>query len=189
MSKKLLGVVLCGGRSRRMGRDKAGLSHPKGGTLLQFAIARMSPLCDEVVVSGKTAIEHEARTLEDPVAHQGPVVGVVAALEEARRCGMDACLVNPVDTPRLRSEDLTLLVDAWRETQWSVIAHSGRLEPLIAIYPISIAAELSSLAKSENRSLYRWIQQHEHKTVPLGSDVCHNVNTPEDDDESRRIPF
>ncbi len=155
MNARLLGIVLCGGRSSRMGRDKAMLPHPSGGTFLGHAISRLVPLCEEVVICGDVVIEGHV-SISDPVAFHGPVVGIVAGLQHASRHEFDACLLTPVDVPSLRQEDLATLKTSWSTTGATTVAFSDRIEPLVGIYNVSDLAALQSLAAGGDRSLYRF---------------------------------
>ncbi|EMI22738.1 hypothetical protein RMSM_00328 [Rhodopirellula maiorica SM1] len=178
--QQLLGVVLCGGQSLRMGRDKAALVHADGVSFLQHAIDRLSNLCDHVVVSGRTTIDHSVETIEDPVAYRGPATGVAAALNYAERHGFAACLVTPVDMPLLTPEHLSGMVDHWKSQNEITVAESDRVQPLVGIYPVRFAGLIQQLAESDNRSLFRWLGSHDHHCVRLPASCCHNVNTPED---------
>ncbi len=178
--QRLLGVVLCGGKSSRMGRDKAALAHPSGQTFLSHAIKRLANVCDAVVVSGDSTVAHAVPTIVDPVAHRGPATGIAAALDYAIRHGFDACFVTPVDMPMLSGKDLESLKEDWHARDQITVAESDGLEPLVGIYPIRFAGPLRQLAESESRSLFRWLGSHEHHRVKLSAACCHNINTPED---------
>jgi molybdopterin-guanine dinucleotide biosynthesis protein A len=180
MGSQWLGVVLCGGRSARMGREKSQLPHPRGGTFLQFAIDRLTPLCSAVVVSGRLADRCGVPQIEDPVPHCGPAGGIAATLAHAAQNSLAACLVTPVDLPDLTTADLLRLKDAWEETACLTIAWSDRWEPLVGIYPVSFADEIDALAKSCDRSLSRWLATQTVQAVPLSIASLRNVNTPED---------
>jgi len=179
MTDRLLGVVLCGGKSSRMGRDKAAL--PYGGTtFLQHAIARLKNLCDEVVLSGETAAEYHVRSIPDSVAGAGPAGGVAASLEDARQRSHNACLFTPIDVPRLDESDLQRIVQVWQSAQQLTLARSDRTEPLIGVYPVSLAEAVAGLAASEARSLSRWLQSQPHQSVSIAADHLQNINTPDE---------
>ena len=187
-SEKLLGVVLCGGRSSRMGRDKADLPHPTGKSFLEVAVERLRTVCDDIAVSiapgSAYRVPSQIETVEDPIAHQGPMVGVAACVSHARQHGFAACLCTPVDMPDLRVEDLIQLRDAWRrsvkQAAGAVDASSGRLEPLVAILPTHLCESLQSAARSEDRSLARWLERHACNRIVLTAGTNRNVNEPED---------
>ena len=180
MSDRILGVILCGGKSTRMGRDKAMLPHPTGGTFLDHAIERMEPVSDSVVISGGKAEVTGVPTLPDTIAHRGPVVGIAQSVAYAKRQEFSACLFSPVDVPSLTADDLRLLCDHWRHSKQLTIAQSDRIEPLIGIYPVDLADDLERLAQSDDRSLFRWIQSQDYTPLPFPADHVRNINTPED---------
>lgn len=181
-NKTLLGVVLVGGRSARMGRDKAALPHPDGGTFLSQTISRLSQECETVVVSGQTSAPHQIKALKDPVLHRGPATGIATALQYCQRKSIDACFVLPTDTPFLTSPDLAKIKQHWLSTNQLTIAIADQLQlqPLIGIYPVELTTQIQQLADSEDCSLKRWISSHTHSTVPLSTEHCRNINIPED---------
>ncbi|WP_444929248.1 molybdenum cofactor guanylyltransferase [Microbulbifer sp. SSSA002] len=101
--KSTIGVVLAGGRSSRMGRDKALLVHPQQGNFLQYAEALLSELSlEKIVTSGA-----RPGAIADLVPERGPLGGLYSV---ALATGADAALVIPVDMPLLGREHLTELL-------------------------------------------------------------------------------
>ena len=180
MSGSLLGVVLCGGQSTRMGQEKAALVHAKFDTFLEHAIALLEPLCREVVVSGKTSVVHSKPTVFDAVGHQGPIQGISASLRYAAENNASAVLVIAVDMPDLTIDDLKQIVDTWKLSPQLTVASSGRVEPLAAIYPVSNLLDIEACIDRGQRSLTRWIESTPHQKVVLPCGACRNVNTPDD---------
>lgn len=177
----LLGVVLCGGKSTRMGCDKAVLPHPDGRTFLQYSVDRLSGLCDEVVVVGGHRQVSGATTLSDKVADKGPAVGVLTAIEYASARQLKACLVTAVDLPRLTKKHLGELIDAHQSEPTTITcAASDRVQPLVAVYPVVLLSQIEELNQSQHRSLARWLDTVEHATHQMSSDALHNANRPED---------
>src|SRR5438093_5035702 len=78
-------VILAGGRSRRMGRDKAGLP-AGGGTLVEHLAQRLRPVVDETIVAGGSATLEFAgvRRIDDHHPGSGPLAGMHAGLLAAR---------------------------------------------------------------------------------------------------------
>jgi molybdenum cofactor guanylyltransferase len=180
VSKRLLGVVLCGGRSIRMGRDKATLLHPSGVTFIQHAINRLQSLCPLVVISGRTTADCNLTIIDDPIANRGPATGIAAALSYCLALRYDGILVTPVDTPFLTVNDLQQICDHWQTTDSVTLAQAGRLQPLIGIYPVALSEQIRQLAESSDCSLIRWFGSHDHHVVELPEASCRNINTPDD---------
>lgn len=188
---QLLGVVLAGGQSSRMGRDKASLRHRSGTTFLQYALNLLRPLCAEVAVS----VAHQrcdaalagreladVTVLEDPVVGLGPAIGVATAVQAAAQRSLSAALVIPVDMPALTAMQLMPLIDVHRDHPHDLVAatlgQDRRYEPLLAIYPVRFAAALQQLAASQHRSLNRWLSGQQVRQVVLVDAAAANLNTP-----------
>lgn len=99
----VLGVVLAGGQSRRMGRDKALLEH-HGRPLLRRQVDVLATLCGQVVVSGDYA---GFDCVPDQGGRCGPLGGIHAV---CRRFPGTAMLVIPVDMPLVAPKDLAELL-------------------------------------------------------------------------------
>jgi molybdopterin-guanine dinucleotide biosynthesis protein A len=166
-----------------MGADKSTLMHASGRTFLQHSSDRLADVCDDVVVSGiKTVPNH--RVIIDSISNRGPAIGVMCALEYAKSDGFDACFVTAIDMPDLTVEDLIRVKRKWQSQPHRLVCvmseSDHRLQPLVAIYPITYLDELRELSRSEDRSLQRWLQTRPHMPVKLSATSCRNVNRPED---------
>ena len=185
--RSLLGVVLCGGKSSRMGRDKSTIRHADGRTFIEHAIARLQPLCNEVCIAGKAESQPNVPVLPDPAPHQGPIFGVLQAIEYAATrftaTGKhEACLITPVDMPYLTAEDLKKIISAWQLHDCLSCAICGpeqKRQPLVAIYPVKLGPAVASHAKSDS-SLMRWTEVQRAIEVPLAESHCRNINRPID---------
>ncbi|MDF2177398.1 molybdenum cofactor guanylyltransferase [Aliiglaciecola sp. CAU 1673] len=104
----LVGLVLAGGKSSRMGQDKAALTQ-QGQSLLQRAQALLTASsCEQVLTSRNTP-----GFLQDRYPGAGPLAGIDAALNSLT--SSDALLVIPVDMPALTPILLSQLVNAGQE--------------------------------------------------------------------------
>lgn len=87
----MIGIILAGGQSRRMGKDKAELPWEEG-TMLTATVDKLLLLCSEVVVVGpRRTLAREVRWTEDRYIGKGPLAGLHAGLEEA---ACSSALVN-----------------------------------------------------------------------------------------------
>lgn len=131
-------IVLCGGRSSRMGRDKAAIEF-EGVTLLQRTVTAVAEVATEVVLvraQGQALPAVAAAcpivVVEDPVEGQGPLHGMATGIEAAHGA---RCLIVGVDMPFLQPALLRLLLDhlaAGLESgaYWVVPIAEGRPQPL-----------------------------------------------------------
>jgi len=202
----LMGVVLAGGKSSRMGTDKASLPHPDqphGGftiTYLQHAVIRLRPLLSTIAISGRS---DDTKTVPDVIAipdtspHQGPAAGVADSLRHAKTLGLAGILITPVDMPNLQTQHLQRLIHAWHLQRTESRLGSKQIgltsfpivvatfadqqpEPLLAIYPTAYLSAIETLAQSNDRSLSRWLKQQSTIAIPLPQSAAKNVNRPED---------
>ena len=113
----LIGLVLAGGQSRRMGQDKA-LMRYQGRTLIDNAsLLLQAASCDKVLISRNTP-----GFLNDKIEDAGPLSGVLAvldALSQSDNHNGNPCelLVLPVDMPQMTPELLRILVSRGREAE------------------------------------------------------------------------
>ena len=132
-------AVLAGGRSRRMGTDKAGLVLPDGRTLLARQIDLLEELNPSALfVSARSgqelpALPRRVQRIDDPGTH-GPLGGVVALL---RASPYPRVLVLAVDLPRLDRSTLQALLAPDREQLGVLLELRGEPEPFPALYPRS----------------------------------------------------
>lgn len=105
----LTGYVLAGGRSSRMGQDKAAMQLG-GATLLETAVRKLRQVCAEVVVIGGGPDGGADRVVADRHPGCGPIGGMEAALSDIRG---DWAMFLPVDMPLLPGGLVEALGSAW----------------------------------------------------------------------------
>jgi molybdopterin-guanine dinucleotide biosynthesis protein A len=187
-------VILAGGQSSRMGRDKATVELG-GQTLLarQIALAR-SVGATELFISGRAGIDYDttaARILTDRFANAGPLAGIERALAEMSTAHL---LVLAVDMPRLTKELLQKLALACEKECGAVPEMRGHIEPLVAFYPrrthdIAVSMLMEAQSNANHRSpgptdfARCGVTAGILRVVPLSeaeADLFANVNAPAD---------
>lgn len=148
------GAVLAGGRSERMGRDKALLA--VGGEPLwkrQLGVLRDSGVADPVLVRGP---DQEApagvRCLRDSHPGIGPMGGLHAALVAA---GQSPLVVLAVDMPGIGPDWFAWLGGFCAGGAGAVARHARGCEPLAAIYPLSALPVVNEAIAGRDYSLQR----------------------------------
>lgn len=140
-------VLLAGGRSRRMGRDKALLPLADGRPLWQRQLDVLRALQPaELFISGpaRVGFPPDISLLADATPGRGPLSGIAAALGAMRS---PLLVVLAVDLPRMTAAFLRELLAESLENRGTVPRHgtSGFYEPLAAVYP----ARSSPLAEAQ----------------------------------------
>lgn len=156
MSFVLNGLVLAGGRSTRMQRDKAALEYRPGVTQLDAAMALLEGRVARAFVSVRADQAGDATrgrypSIADLGDAEGPIAGITAALTREPEA---AWLVLACDLPFLDARTLDFLI-ASRDTARVATAfrssHDGLPEPLCAIYePGALAAIRAHIAAGKN---------------------------------------
>ena len=143
----VLGCVVAGGRSSRMGRDKASLVLA-GESLLARAVRALSGVCSSVVVSGSVAATALGLpVLADAVPGLGPLGGIVTVLRFAKQEGAAWVMFLPVDMPLLPISLLPVLLERWSEAgrrgaRVCCAETDGILQPLISLLHVDTASAL-----------------------------------------------
>ncbi|HLK60075.1 MAG TPA: molybdenum cofactor guanylyltransferase [Chthonomonadaceae bacterium] len=181
-------IVLAGGKSERMGQDKALLSF-RGHTLLEGVLLTLRPLVGEIVVvtaSPNRYELHEVREVTDLFPDCGPVGGIITGLREL---GEGQHLVVACDMPLLQTPVLRVLLDA-ASAEWDAVIPEigGRLEPLCAVYSASALSPLKNFFTSGQRAAHKALQTL--RVRKLEEEVLRrldpqlitftNINTPQD---------
>ena len=186
------GVVLAGGLSRRMGRDKAEVML-RGRSLLAHALDRLAPQCASLAVgrhdtsATRPGVAYPV-IADGTVARAGPLAGVLAALDWGAACDPAATHVATVavDTPFLPRDLVPRLVAALGadRSRIACAASGGRLHPVAALWPVAIRQALRDGLVIDGITrvvaileLFGFVRA-DWPTEPY--DPFLNVNTPED---------
>jgi len=190
---QITAFVLAGGRSTRMGRDKAFIEFG-GSMLLERAIALAKSAADDVFLIGpKVQLQAYGRVRQDQFPGQGPLAGIHAAL---RATSTDRNLILAVDTPFLTPAFLSFLIG--RAATDAVVTvprcadvrepGEARLHPLCAVYRRSFADVAErALRAGDNKiePLFEQVATHiigqsEIEQRGFSPNMFRNLNTPED---------
>lgn len=137
----LSGIILAGGRSRRMGQSKAALPL-LGKSLLSWQADKLRALGIEDIMLSGADIPHVSgtRIIPDIYPDRGPLGGLHACLSSARN---ENSFVISVDAPLVPLQAMQQLSGAHGKNSATVLRHRGGIEPLIGIYSrvAGIAAE------------------------------------------------
>ncbi len=207
IAEEISGFVLAGGRSSRMGRDKAMLPW-QGATLLDHAEHRLRQVCKTVrICAGRTGLADDERFIKDAVPDCGPLGGIVAALERSQTAWN---FFLAVDLPLVPVEFLQAMVacvqsirPADEQTVCIIPQVSGLPQPLCALYRRDLAPGLRdaleggeykimlalreaaerlgfSPASVDLRDAETFIASAKIPTPRNASEWFWNINTPED---------
>lgn len=180
-------VILAGGQSRRMGRDKAWLEL-EGKPLIGVAFDRIRELNPaEIFISGRSGVDYstfKCPVLLDLMPGFGPLGGIERGLRESTS---PLLLVLAVDLPRVTGSFLRRLLAHCDSYTGAVPALDRRLEPLVAVYPrrchVLAGSALSKCQFGARDFAAACLKEHAVRTLPvsLAERGCfENWNQPSD---------
>lgn len=182
----LYGLVLTGGHSRRMGRDKALLIYHRGQPHAQYLYELLESYCERVFLSARPGQWQGTPlaalpTLEDALPSEGPLSGLLTAFQAYPQVNW---LVVACDLPYVNAENLAPLIRQYRE---DVVATCYRHpqahfpEALCAIYTPQARTILEQAYQGGERCPVRILAQAPcHVIDPPDARTTTNINTPEE---------
>lgn len=196
-AESVIGVLLAGGQSRRMGGGDKCLLELAGKPLLAHVIERLKPQTSALVLNANGDLnrfsEFELPTIADPVeGFAGPLAGVLAGLSWARANAPDArwIVTAASDTPFFPQDLVARLLDA-TSGQYPAIAlamSNDRLHPVFGLWPTALADDLHEALEGGTRKVLDWTDRHttvtaEFPEAHIGQttiDPFFNANRPDD---------
>ncbi len=183
---KITGIILAGGKSSRMGRDK-GWIELNNKPLINYAIEALKPYCDELVISSNST---EYKSLgypvyEDKIKNCGPMGGIYSSLlYSSSRLNM----VLSCDMPLISSELIEYILVKCIEGKLSVPIHGANLmEPLCAVYPLEAISHLKKSIEKEKLKLIDLVNSIPTEQIKIDPsqyfyhpDLFLNINKPGD---------
>lgn len=189
----VVGLLLAGGQSRRMGGGDKALLRLGDATLLDRVIARLRPQVAALVLNANGDPARFARFGLPVVADgipgfAGPLAGVLAGLDWAAAHRPDGAFVASVatDAPFLPKDLVARLAEglAAAGADLACAASGGREHPVIGLWPVRLRADLRRAVADEGiRKVDLWTARHKLAVVSFSDrpvDPFFNANRPED---------
>lgn len=180
----LAGIVLAGGASRRMGRDKATLV-VRGQTLVERVVSTVGTRCAPVFVlaaPGQALPDLPAQILRDEVRGVGPLLATARGLRAAADAGRTWAFVCAVDMPHLGAAIIDELTAAAASSAADVVLPwDGRDHYLAGLYRTELAARADELVAAGERSMRALVDAADTQRIVMEQRrELTNVNTPQD---------
>jgi molybdenum cofactor guanylyltransferase len=185
------GIVLCGGKSERMGRPKLSLPFGKE-TMLSRVVRIASAVVSPVVVVaavGQELPELPPRTLvtRDELSDKGPLAGLAAGFVPLREI-VDAVYVSSCDVPLLKTEFIRAIIERIGTHELAMPFDGQHLHPLAGVYRMTVEAQSRRLLSEDRLSAQFLVENSDARLIDvselrgvdpsLGS--LTNVNTPDE---------
>lgn len=176
---QITGIVIAGGKSSRMGSNKALLEYA-GQRFIDNAIGTIKPLCDELMVSSNVAIANlDYPVVSDCYDSIGPMGGLQSCLHQSLN---EINALIPCDVPKVTISHYRKLLSHLELNDAVIARHTdGKVEPLIAIYRKSILPMLEQQIQLKDYKMMHLLKKLKVAYVDFSnSDAFKNVNFPKD---------
>ncbi|MEM9635679.1 MAG: molybdenum cofactor guanylyltransferase MobA [Pseudomonadota bacterium] len=193
---KVLGCVLAGGQSRRMGGGDKSLMDLGGKTMLEMILSRFTPQVPSVILNANGDPKRFSRfglpVISDPVGEfAGPLAGVLAGLSYAREKQPDITHVVSVagDTPFFPVSLVKRLCSSVPADKpvIALASSSDKLHPVFGLWPVALHADLHDwLTTGQSGKVLAFVDRHDSVEVSFdtdpvtGLDPFFNANKPDD---------
>tara|TARA_R100001086_G_scaffold248217_2_gene184526 strand:- start:463 stop:1083 length:621 start_codon:yes stop_codon:yes gene_type:complete len=194
-----LGVLLAGGKGRRMGGVDKGALMLGDQRLADIAINKLRPLSRQLAVSANAApdwMPEYAQLIEDRLdsegASVGPAGGIIAALEATQSGYGEGGLMGtmPLDAPFVPVDLFARLLEAMGDADVILARHQDRLQPVFGIWRARVAGKARQIVFGQGQhSLHGLTKALSMRTLDLdlGDEAFVNINTAEDLNRARTI--
>ena len=196
----IVGLLLAGGQSRRMGGGDKALRLLAGQTMLDRVIDRVRPQVAALVLNANGEPSRFARfglpVVADSIADfAGPLAGILAGLDWTAANRPDCPLVVSLatDAPFLPTDLVARLAEGMnsQKAELACAASSGQPHPVIGLWPVRLRDELREALVGEGiRKVDVWTARHQLATVDFpvtAIDPFFNANRPEDLDRAAAL--
>jgi len=180
--KKYSGILLAGGKSSRMGDDKAFMKY-KDRFLYEYSFSILKSFSQDILISSSNTRfnNQDYRCVEDEMPDLGPISGIFSCL---KRIKYPSAIVLPCDLPFISVKTVETLLNNSQGYDITVaLNHQNFPEPLIGIYSSAIISRLEKMINSGNYKLQNLLKDSKTNFVriPLVSpETFLNINNPED---------
>jgi len=180
--KNITGIILAGGKSSRMGQDKAFLKL-NGKTFIEHSIEAIKPLVYEIIIVSDNADceMFNLKCVNDVIKNSGPLAGIYSGLINSKT---DYNLVLSCDIPLITADVLKqLIIDDEPDIDIKQIVSNGKPMPLIALYKKRCETLFFKLLQNDERRLHVALNQCKVKNIEMNPEnelSTTNINTPEE---------
>ncbi len=165
MKSNITGIILSGGKSRRMGKEK-GLCPFKGKPLVRYAIDVLSPFCERLIIVANNG-GYEGFGLEvfpDKIKEIGPLGGIYTGLLHSIT---EDNFILSCDMPMISTELVKHILSNRNNYRVVVPDFEGYLEPLCAFYQHGIFPQLKKAIEEGNYKLVDFIKKTNFRELKI----------------------
>ena len=183
---EITGVILAGGKARRMGGADKGLVQFRGKPLIEHVIQAFEPQVGNLLINANRNHEIYKNYGFDIVSDEsedycGPLAGILSALN---KIDTPYLATAPCDTPFIsRNIVAKLSLSILSEKTEISVAHNGdRLQPVFCVMKKDLITSINNYLRKGGRKIDQWFKQHSVTIVDLSNEIkCfENFNSKEE---------
>lgn len=181
-TSRLLGVILAGGASTRMGGNDKFMLPLGEKRILDYIVSRLSPQVDALILNtNANNISAELKVVPDIGDAAGPLSGLYTVLCYARDNGFDKVVTVAGDTPFIPN-DLVLRFMEHAHNAAVVAKSDDRIHPIIGLWDVSLIAHVKTALENNELKMMNFIKNYAAFEVVWDQEIdpFFNINTAED---------
>lgn len=183
---EVTGIILAGGKSSRMGCDKA-LIQINGKHMIDYSIEALTPVCRNVIISANQFTQYKNFEIcPDNLSITAPIIGIFSCLTKIKTT---AAFVLSCDMPLIDQYFVKYLL-SFHSDDFEItipVHNSGKIEPLCAVYSVRVLEKINAMIMAGNYKLQDLINNSVKNVVDVKNDyrdfnpiIFSNINSPED---------
>ena len=196
--KNVVGMILAGGLSRRMGEDK---SQKKilGKSLIELVIRRSKKQVQTLIINSNDLNESQLKShvkaiIKDCLpGNLGPLVGILSGIIWTKRNTKSKWMVSfPVDSPFFPENLVFKFLEISKGYDIILAEGGGRVHPVFSMWKVNLEIEkqLYDFLKNDQRKIDNFTKKFKTRVVnfpDIGYDPFFNINTPNDVEIAKKI--
>ena len=178
-------VIFAGGKSSRMGQDKALLPFAHTPTLSQFQYEKLNTLFHTVYLSAKeNKFDFNVHVIEDRHKESSPLVGIISVFETLK---VDTIFILSVDAPFVNREVIDKLIHSNNRFDAVIAKSKSGIQPLCGVYKRSVLSIAQEHLKEGNHRLQSLFKKVNTQFVPFKDDALFvNLNHPHEYEKAQK---
>jgi len=192
MREKITGIILCGGKNKRMGENKA-LLQLGSKTVIEHIVQTLSEVCDEIILStNNNDLEFlPFRKIADEKKNLGPIAGFHSSLVASKT---EHNLIVSCDTPFISAKLLSFLLNNNDNCELALPVFKEHLQPMVGYFNKNYAKIIKRQIELGNSKPINIFENSKLRRVAITEDLnffkdylFFNINTKEQYQDARRI--
>ena len=184
MAEKITGIILAGGKSTRMGTDKAHVEISRK-KIISYVFEILTIVTNSIMIISNSDNGNflNVPVYPDIIKGRGPLGGIYTGLNYS---ATEKNIFLSCDIPFITVDLLNFLINASNEFEITVPEHKGKIEPLCGVYSKSCSEKIKTILFSDNFKLHDAINMFNSKKMNVenesfyNSKLLANINTPEE---------